>query len=98
MPRPYAAKGTVAAAFGDKQRASWAISVLTEAPVVVYAVSGWADGRTVDAPQAAADAMQPGATTAPAQAGLGNEAQGLADRIEEVFRNTTVGSASEKPS
>ncbi|WP_244217064.1 hypothetical protein [Streptomyces carpinensis] len=99
MPRPYAAKGTVAAAFGDKQRASWTISVLTEAPVVVYAVSGWADGRTVDSPQPAADAMRSGATTAPAQAGLGNEAQGLADRVERGLRRT-VGSATdtEKPS
>ncbi|MET8245239.1 hypothetical protein ABZV31_13015 [Streptomyces sp. NPDC005202] len=97
MPRPYAAEDTVAAAFGDKQRASWTISVLTDAPVVVYAVSGWADGRTVDAPQPAGDAMQSGATTAPAQAGLGHEAQGLADRIERGFRKT-VGSATEKPS
>ncbi|NEA47983.1 hypothetical protein G3I35_17325, partial [Streptomyces sp. SID10815] len=40
VPRPYAARGTVAADFGDRQRASWAVSVLTEAPVVVYAVSG----------------------------------------------------------
>ncbi|MEU6552551.1 hypothetical protein ABZ915_20025 [Streptomyces sp. NPDC046915] len=97
MPRPYAAKGTVAAAFGDKQRASWSISVLTDAPVVAYAVSGWADGRTVDDPQPAAEAIRSGATSAPAQAGLGNEAQGLADRIERRLRKT-VSSASESPS
>ncbi|AYN43931.1 hypothetical protein D9753_28830 [Streptomyces dangxiongensis] len=96
MPRPYAAPGTAAAAFGDRQRASWTVSVLTDAPVVAYAVSGWADGRTVDAPQPAADAVGSGATTAPAQAGLGNEAQGLADRIERRLRET-VGTASEKP-
>ncbi|MFF8596220.1 hypothetical protein ACF061_33280 [Streptomyces sp. NPDC015220] len=97
LPRPYAAKGTVAAAFGDEQRASWTVSVLTEAPVVVYAVSGWADGRTVGAPQPAADATRAGATTAPAQAGLGNEAQGLADRIERSLRKTAAP-ATEKPS
>ncbi|WP_344053139.1 hypothetical protein [Streptomyces thermoalcalitolerans] len=97
MPRPYAAKGTAAEAFGDKQRASWTISVLTEAPVIVYAVSGWADGRTVDAPQPAAEAREAGATTAPAQAGLGHEAQGLADRIGRGLRRT-VKSATEKPS
>ncbi|OIJ66737.1 hypothetical protein WN71_017440 [Streptomyces mangrovisoli] len=91
MPRPYAAKGTAAAGFGDKQRASWTINVFTDAPVVVYAVSGWADGRSVDAPQPAADAEQSGATTAPAQAGLGNEAQGLADRIGRDLRRTAVG-------
>jgi hypothetical protein len=97
MPRPYAAKDTVAAGFGDAQRASWTISVLTDAPVVVYAVSGFADGRTVTEPQSAADAMKTGATTAPAQAGLGNEATGLAGRIEAALRKT-VTSATEKPS
>ncbi|MGW3466547.1 hypothetical protein ACWDE9_46635, partial [Streptomyces olivaceoviridis] len=93
----YAAAGTAAAGFGDRQRASWTVAVLTDAPVVAYAVSGWADGRTVDTPQPAADAVRSGATTAPAQAGLGNEAQGLADRIERRLRKT-VGTATEKPS
>ncbi|MEU8930974.1 hypothetical protein AB0D30_13895 [Streptomyces sp. NPDC048409] len=98
MPLPYAAKGTAAERFGKRQRASWTISVLTDAPVVAYAVSGWADGRTVDAPQSAADAEASGATTAAAQAGLGNEAQGLADRIERRLRQNTAGTATEKPS
>jgi hypothetical protein len=97
MPRPYAARGTGAEGFGDRQRASWTISVLSDAPVVVYAVSGWADGRTVDAPQPAADAVQSGATTAPAQAGLGQEAEGLADRVERRLRQT-VSTATETPS
>ncbi|MEV6381212.1 hypothetical protein AB0M31_17535 [Streptomyces sp. NPDC051773] len=97
MPRPYAAEGTVAAGFGDDQRASWTISVLTDVPVVVYAVSGFADGRTVTEPQAAEDAMKPGATTAPAQSGLGHEAKGLADRIERGLRKTAA-SATEQPS
>ncbi|MFD5229545.1 hypothetical protein ACFWJ5_13620 [Streptomyces qaidamensis] len=97
MPLPYAAKGTLAADFGARQRASWTVSVLTEAPVVVYAVSGWADGRTVDDPQPAVDAVEADATTAAAQAGLGNEAKGLADRVERDFRRN-VRSASEQPS
>ncbi|MGW2617097.1 hypothetical protein [Streptomyces sp. NPDC001500] len=97
MPRPYAAEGTAAAGFGDRQRASWTVSVLTDAPVVVYAVSGWADGRTVDTPQPAPRATATGATTAPAQAGLGNEAQGLADRVERGLRKTAV-TPSEQPS
>ncbi|MEV8464351.1 MULTISPECIES: hypothetical protein [Streptomyces] len=97
MPRPYAAKGTAADGFGDAQRASWTVSVLTDAPVVVYAVSGWADGRTVDTPQPAEEAAEPGATTAPAQAGLGNEAQGLADRIERGLR-ATASKPTEQPS
>ncbi|WP_455355182.1 hypothetical protein [Streptomyces sp. SYSU K217416] len=88
MPRPYPAKGTVAAGFGDPQRASWTVSVLTDAPVVVFAVSGFADGRTVADPQPAARAMSPGATTAAAQAGLGHEAKGIADRVERALRKT----------
>ncbi|MFI7414520.1 hypothetical protein ACIBU0_38345 [Streptomyces sp. NPDC049627] len=97
MPRPYAAKGTLAAGFGDEQRASWTVSVLTDAPVVVYAVSGWADDRTVDEPEPAEEAMQPGTTTDLAQAGLGHEAQGLADRVERALRKN-VGPATEQSS
>ncbi|WP_278044786.1 hypothetical protein [Streptomyces sp. BK239] len=97
MPRTYAAPDTVAAGFGDAQRASWTVSVLTDAPVVVYAVSGWADGRTVATPEPAARAAAPGATSAPAQAGLGNEAKGLADRVERGLRKT-VAAPSEQPS
>ncbi|MFF5499062.1 hypothetical protein [Streptomyces aquilus] len=95
MPRPFPAEDTAAARFGAKQRASWAISVLTDAPVVVYAVSGWADGRTVDEPQSAAAATQSGATTPVAQAGLGHEAQGLADRVERGLRRTVDAPATE---
>ncbi|CAL9623438.1 hypothetical protein SUDANB145_05891 [Streptomyces sp. enrichment culture] len=97
MPLPYAAKNTVAAGFGAAQRASWTVSVLTDAPVVVYAVSGWADGREVDDPQPAETAMETGATSAPAQAGLGHEARGLADRVERRLRKN-VGPATEQPS
>ncbi|WP_432040799.1 hypothetical protein [Streptomyces chartreusis] len=97
MPRPYAAKGTKAAGFGNDQRASWTVSVLTDAPVVVYAVSGWADHRTVDEPQPADEAMESGATTAVAQAGLGHEVKGLADRIERALRKN-VGPSTEQSS
>lgn len=96
MPRPYAAKGTPSEGFGDAQRASWTVSVLTDAPVVVFAVSGWADGRAAGTPQPAEDAMKPGATTAPAQAGLGHEAQGVADRVERGLR-MIVDSSAESP-
>ncbi|WP_280843512.1 MULTISPECIES: hypothetical protein [unclassified Streptomyces] len=97
MPLPYAAKNTLAAGFGAAQRASWTISVLTDAPVVAYAVSGWADGRTVDTPEPAEKAMESGDTSPAAQAGLGNEAQGLADRVERALRKT-VTSPPEQPS
>ncbi|MFK4226247.1 hypothetical protein [Streptomyces sp. NPDC019890] len=96
MPRTLPAEGTVAARFGDRQRASWTVSVLTEMPVVVYAVSGFADGRPVTDPQPAGEAKAQGATSAPAQAGLGHEAKGIADRIEGGLRKT-VSTATEKP-
>lgn len=97
MPRPYAKKGTLAAGFGDDQRASWTVSVLTDVPVIVYAVSGWADGREVSEPEPAVEAMKSGATSAPAQSGLGHEAKGLADRMERALRKT-VTTPTEKPS
>ncbi|MGW0647023.1 MULTISPECIES: hypothetical protein [Streptomyces] len=86
MPRTYAPEGTSAASFGDRQRASWTVNPLTEIPVVVLAVSGFADGRAVAEPQPAADAMASGAETAVAQAGLGHEAKGVADRVERGLR------------
>ncbi|WP_236576245.1 hypothetical protein [Streptomyces sp. HF10] len=104
MPRPYAAPDTPAAGFGDAQRATWTISVRTDVPVVVYAVSGWADGRSVDTPQPAADAVRAGATTAQAQSGLGNEAQGLSAEMARRLREaagsdaTNTTSAPKRPS
>nr|WP_106435948.1 hypothetical protein [Streptomyces davaonensis] len=92
MPRPYGP------GFANDERATWTVSVLTDAPVVVYSVSGWADGRTVDEPQSAAEAMESGATTAPAQAGLGHEAKGLADRIERALRKQVGPYATEQAS
>nr|WP_211128162.1 hypothetical protein [Streptomyces yatensis] len=86
MPRAYAAKGTAAAGFGDDQRASWRIRILTDVPVVLYTVSGFADGRKVTDPQSAGEATQRGATSAPAQSGLGNDARGIADATEAIFR------------
>ncbi|WP_330176688.1 hypothetical protein OG875_26210 [Streptomyces sp. NBC_01498] len=96
MPRTYPVTGTVAASFGDGQRASWTVNVLTEAPVVVYAVSGFADGRDVRDPQPAARAAADGARTTVAQAGLGHDAQGVAERIGRGLR-TTVSTATEPP-
>ncbi|WP_241192605.1 hypothetical protein [Streptomyces sp. ADI96-02] len=96
MPRAYAPEGTVAAGFGDRQRASWTVRPLTEIPVVLFAVSGFADARTVADPQPAAAAMAPGAATDVAQAGLGHEAKGLADRVERGLRGT-VADLAEPP-
>ncbi|WP_415948715.1 hypothetical protein [Streptomyces sp. KLOTTS4A1] len=90
MPRTYPVKGTAAADFGPDQRASWTLSVRDDAPVVVFAVSGFADGRAIDAPEPAAEAMTEGATSTPAQAGLGHAAQGLSDRIGYALRQRAV--------
>ncbi|MCA1223917.1 hypothetical protein [Streptomyces sp. 8L] len=82
LPSAYPVPGTAAAAFGGRQRATWSVDVLTRAPVVVYAVTGFADGRSVTAPEPAASAMAAHDTSPAAQAGLGYEAHGVADRVE----------------
>lgn len=89
LPLSYAAKGTVAEDFGRAQRASWTVRILTDIPVVVFAVSGFADGRAVTDPQPAEAAVRPGVTTAPAESGLGHDAKGLADRIGTDFRKAS---------
>ncbi|MFF3690151.1 hypothetical protein [Streptomyces sp. NPDC002187] len=97
MPRTLGAEKTVAAKFGKKQRASWTVDVMTEAPVVVYAVSGFADGRTVTDPQPADEAKAAGATSAPAQAGLGHDADGIATAVKTRLRTAFTAAATEKP-
>ena len=86
MPRPYPAPGTPAEDFGDAQRASWTIRVLEDLPVVVYAVSGFADGRAVAEPQPAAAATAEGADGTVALSGLGHDARGLAESIGDGLR------------
>ncbi|MEU5433308.1 hypothetical protein AB0G73_08005 [Streptomyces sp. NPDC020719] len=90
MPRPYPVKGTPAAGFGDRQRASWTVRVLTDAPVVVYSVTGFADARTVTDPQPADRAVADGAADAPVEAGLTQDAKGIADRVERALRKTAA--------
>ncbi|MGW2922652.1 hypothetical protein ACWDBF_32950 [Streptomyces angustmyceticus] len=93
MPLPYAKKDTPAADFGRAQRASWTVRVLTDLPAVVYAVSGFADGRAFTGPQPAEAAVRPGTTTAPAESGLGHDAKDLADRVEADLRKAAGGTA-----
>ncbi|MDI5966055.1 hypothetical protein [Streptantibioticus silvisoli] len=81
MPSPVPFPGTPAAHFGPVQRGSWTVDVSSTLPVVVYAVSGFADGRAVTAPQAASAADVPGTDTVPGRAGLGFEAAGLATAV-----------------
>ncbi|WP_241989852.1 MULTISPECIES: hypothetical protein [unclassified Streptomyces] len=96
LPRAYPVPDSPAAAFGARQRASWTVRVLTGLPVVAFAVSGFADGRASTPPQPAEQAVAEGATTAAAQAGLGHEAKGLADRVERGLR-TRIADLTEQP-
>ncbi|MFE5833868.1 hypothetical protein ACFQ8W_26985 [Streptomyces sp. NPDC056508] len=96
VPPALSGPSTVAARFGDRQRASWWTSAPADLPVVVTAVSGFADGRTVDAPQPADRAMAKGRTDAVAQSGLGHEARGITERLERLLRTTAVAAAQEK--
>ncbi|WP_338315564.1 hypothetical protein, partial [Streptomyces bohaiensis] len=76
-------------------RATWTVRVLTDAPVVVFAVTGFADGRAAGPPQTAADATAADETTVAALAGLGHDTRGIADRIERRVRKAadTAGEA-----
>lgn len=96
VPPALAGPGTVAARFGADQRASWWLNAPTDLPVVVTAVSGFADGRAVAEPQPADRTMARGRTDAAAQSGLGHEAKGITVRIERLLRTTAAAAAKEK--
>ncbi|MEV8116244.1 hypothetical protein AB0O69_15290 [Streptomyces xiamenensis] len=90
LPLTLAAPGTAAEGFGAEQRATWTVRVLTDAPVIVYTVSGFADARVVDSPQPATEAVAEGQDTAVALSGLGHEAMGLADQVERSIRQAAA--------
>ncbi|MFE9137319.1 hypothetical protein [Streptomyces sp. NPDC007355] len=96
VPPALSGPGTVAARFGAAQRASWWLSAPADLPVVVTAVSGFADGRAVTGPQPADRAMAAGRTDATAQSGLGHEAKGITVRIERLLRTTVATAVKEK--
>ncbi|MEU7296820.1 hypothetical protein AB0A76_27080 [Streptomyces exfoliatus] len=96
VPPALAGPGTVAARFGADQRASWWLNAPADLPVVVTAVSGFADGRAVEGPQPADRTMARGRTDAAAQSGLGHEAKGITVRIERLLRTTAAAAAKEK--
>ncbi|MEU4082220.1 hypothetical protein DEJ45_29430 [Streptomyces venezuelae] len=96
VPPTLPGPGTVAARFGPSQRASWWLNAPADLPVVVTAVSGFADGRTVDRPQPADGAMARGRTDAIAQSGLGHEARNITVRFEQLLRTAVAPPAKEK--
>ncbi|MFB7978334.1 hypothetical protein [Streptomyces vinaceus] len=83
--------------FADSQRAAWTASVVPDAPVVVYTVSAFTDGRTLDSPRPAEDMMRKDATGAVARAGLGHEAKGVAERVERAVRTLAAPGAPTAP-
>ncbi|MFC9796256.1 hypothetical protein [Streptomyces sp. NPDC057695] len=90
VPPSLPGPGTVAARFGAPQRASWWLNAPADLPVVVTAVSGFADGRPVDSPQPADRAMTAGRTDATAQSGLGHEAKNITLRFERLLRTAVA--------
>ncbi|MGW6390819.1 hypothetical protein ACWFR1_09960 [Streptomyces sp. NPDC055103] len=98
VPPALTGPSTVAARFGARQRASWWLSAPADLPVVVTAVSGFADGRAVERPQSADLAMTQGRTDATAQSGLGHEAKGITKRFESLLRKTVAAAVKEKES
>ncbi|MGW6554457.1 hypothetical protein ACWGBV_29845, partial [Streptomyces sp. NPDC055051] len=96
VPPALAGPGTVAAGFGPAQRAGWWATAPADLPVVVTAVSGFADGRAVGRAVPADQAMKKGRTDAVAQSGLGHEALGIAERLEQQLRATALNAAKEE--
>lgn len=82
--------------FPDNRRAAWTATVLDEAPVVVYTVSAFADGRRLNRPSPAEDKMAEDARGRVAQAGLGHEAKAIADLVAGTLR-TLATSPPGKP-
>ncbi|MFF5706911.1 hypothetical protein ACFY7H_31165 [Streptomyces sp. NPDC012794] len=79
--------------YADARRAAWTATVSAEAPAVVYAVSAFADGRTVDAPVPAEEAARSGATGTVAEAGLGHTAKAAADRAAQALTGLAASSS-----
>ncbi|GGW05504.1 hypothetical protein GCM10010230_45690 [Streptomyces narbonensis] len=96
VPPALSGPSTVAARFGARQRASWWLSAPADLPVVITAVSGFADGRALDRPQPADRAMARGRTDATAQSGLGHEAKGITARFEALLRKAVAATVKEK--
>ncbi|MGW4704470.1 hypothetical protein, partial [Streptomyces sp. NPDC004285] len=96
VPPALAGPGTVAERFGAPQRAAWWLNAPADLPVVVTAVSGFADGRTIDGgPVPAEAAIAAGRPEAIAQSGLGHEAKGITERLVRLLRTAATTAAKE---
>ncbi|MFF3775032.1 hypothetical protein [Streptomyces sp. NPDC002232] len=96
VPPALAGPGTVAARFGAPQRAAWWLNAPADLPVVVTAVSGFADGRKTDGAPVSADEAVVGKRPDPvAQSGLGHEAKGITERLVRLLRTAATTAAEE---
>jgi hypothetical protein len=85
LPLPYGPQGTLAEGFGARQRVSWSLAVRADLPVVVWAVSGFADGRSFTTPVPAAHATRAGAGGTVALSGIGHDTAALAARTDRAL-------------
>ncbi|MGW4853432.1 hypothetical protein ACWEPZ_19640, partial [Streptomyces sp. NPDC004288] len=96
VPPALAGPGTVAARFGAPQRAAWWLNAPADLPVVVTAVSGFADGRKTEGAPVSADEAVVGKRPDPvAQSGLGHEAKGITERLVRLLRTAATTAAEE---
>ncbi|MFK0228582.1 hypothetical protein ACIQUL_22725 [Streptomyces sp. NPDC090303] len=96
VPPALAGPGTVAARFGAPQRAAWWLNAPADLPVVVTAVSGFADGRKTDGAPVSADEAVVGKRPDPvAQSGLGHETKGITERLVRLLRTAATTAAEE---
>ncbi|WP_284580222.1 hypothetical protein [Streptomyces sp. 2P-4] len=80
--------------FADERRAAWTAAVLPEGPVVVYTVAAFADGRVLDAPVPADEAVRADASGAVAQSGLGHEAKAVGELVRAGLSSLAVPAGS----
>lgn len=83
--------------YADSRRAAWTASVVAGAPAAVYAVSAFADGRTMGAPVPAEEAARQGATGVVAEAGLGHGAKSVAARVERTLGTLAAPTPTPRP-
>ncbi|MGW1777111.1 hypothetical protein [Streptomyces sp. NPDC002104] len=82
--------------FPDNRRGAWTATVLAEAPVVVYSVTAFADGRRLNTPSPAEDKMSADDRGRVAKAGLGYESKALGGLMEDIV-HTLVAAQSGRP-
>jgi hypothetical protein len=89
MPHAYPVPRTVAAQFTDAQRVAWQSQISSDGTYVVYAVAGFADGRT--GPGAAAIAAGSGSALSSSSPAV-QVAGDLPEAIQDLIASQVSGS------